>query len=101
MKNTATNLLEKMGLQTDKIKTFVVNGEEFTFEFDQAIYDNFINDVTQENKITPVKEFLQLSIAPEHREKLDAIINAPMVAMELFTAVQNYFVPKINITLKN
>lgn len=101
MKNTAQNLLEKMGLLTDKIKTFTVNGEEFTFEFDQAIYDNFINDVSADNKLTPVKEFLQLSVVAEDREKLDAVINAPMLAMTLFTAVQDYFVPKINIQLKN
>lgn len=98
---TAKNLLEKMGIQLEKQATFEINGEEFTFEFDRSIYDSFLNDTTESNKITPIKNFLLVSVVPEHREKLEQIIDVPDLAVLLMSEFKNHFVPKINITLKN
>lgn len=98
---TAKNLLEKMGFQVDKQATFEINGEAFTFEFDRSIYDNLLNDATEGNKITPIKNFLLVSVVPEHREKLEQVIDVPDLAVLLMSELKAHFVPKINITLKN
>lgn len=98
---TAKNLLEKLGLQIEKQATFEINGEPFTFEFDRSIYDNFLNETDENNKLTPMKNFLLLSVIPEHREKLAELLEVPTLPILLMNQVQNHFVPKINITLKN
>lgn len=101
MQNNAVNLLEKMGIVLNKTATFEINGVEIGFEFDNAIYDNFINEVAAGNKITAMKDFLQISVIPADREKLNAILDIPTMPIELMNAVQSHFVPKINISLKN
>lgn len=98
---TAKNLLQKMGFNVDKKATFEINGESFTFEFDRSIYDNFLNEASADNKLTPIKNFLMLSAVPEDKEKLAEILEVPTLPILLMDELQKHFVPKINITLKN
>ena len=60
-----------------------------------------MNDITTDNKVTPIKDYLLTIVAREQKEDLLAIINVPGLAGLLAGKVNEVLVPKINITVKN
>lgn len=98
--NAALTTLEKMGVQLSHELELDINGVELKFIFDNAAYDQFVNDVKEDNKLTPSKDYLLALIAPEHRSTLLEIINLPNVALTLMAEVNKAFVPKLDITVK-
>ena len=100
-KTTAQTLLDKLtGNLNDSVKVDV-EGVEFTFLRDNSAYDQMMNDITTDNKVTPIKDYLLAIVAREQKEDLLAIINVPGLAGLLAGKVNEVLVPKINITVKN
>lgn len=100
-KTNAQTLLDKLtGNLKDSVKVDV-EGVEFTFLRDNSAYDQMMNDITTDNKVTPIKDYLLAIVAREQKEDLLAIINVPGLAGLLAGKVNEVLVPKINITVKN
>ena len=100
-KTNAQTLLDKLtGNLKDSVKVDV-EGVEFTFLRDNSAYDQMMNDITTDNKVTTIKDYLLAIVAREQKEDLLAIINVPGLAGLLAGKVNEVLVPKINITVKN
>ena len=100
-KTNAQTLLDKLtGNLKDSVKVDV-EGVEFTCLRDNSAYDQMMNDITTDNKVTPIKDYLLAIVAREQKEDLLAIINVPGLAGLLAGKVNEVLVPKINITVKN
>lgn len=98
-KTTATTLLEKFGIKNSI--TVDINGVELTFNRDDAAFDQFTNDVDKNNRITPIKDYLLSTVAPESKAILLEIINIPSVAVALMEKVNGAFLPQLEVTVKN
>ncbi|WP_458118793.1 putative phage tail assembly chaperone [Mannheimia haemolytica] len=96
----ATMILNKMGINLENTAEVEVNGVSFTFHRDSAAYDAFVNDLKDDNKITPAKDYLLAIIDPTQRAELLEIINLPNLALMLAAKVNEVFLPKFNITVK-
>lgn len=96
----ATAILNKMGISLENTAEVDVNGVSFTFHRDSAAYDTFVNDLKDNNKITPAKDYLLAIIDPAQRADLLEIINLPNLALMLAGEVNKVFLPKFNITVK-
>lgn len=100
-KNTAQTLREKMGLNVREKVTLTVNGIDFTFRFDAQEIDLLMAASTDKAAaVTAIKDYLLAIIEPGDRDNLIEIINAPTVAAQIAAAVQNVFIPKVDIALK-
>lgn len=99
MKNDATQLLEKFGIKNTLTVEF--NGIELTFNRDDAAYDAFTNEVTEKNKLTPMKDLLLALVSREDKETLLQIINVPGIAGALAEKVNEAFVADIEVKVKN
>lgn len=99
MKNDATQLLEKFGIKNTL--TVEINGIELTFNRDDAAFDAFTNEVQQNNRITPIKDYLLACVTKDHKETLLQIINVPGVALALAEKVNEAFVADIEVKVKN
>ncbi|THA15647.1 putative phage tail assembly chaperone [Rodentibacter pneumotropicus] len=100
-KKQAQTLLEKLTGNLKDSVTVNVEGVDFTFIRDNSAYDQMMNDITTDNKVTPIKDYLLTIVAREQREDLLEIINVPGLAGTLAGKVNEVLVPKINITVKN
>ncbi|QPB43070.1 putative phage tail assembly chaperone [Rodentibacter haemolyticus] len=100
-KTQAQTLLEKL---TGNLKdSVVVNiaGVDFTFIRDNSAFDQMINDMESNNKVTPFKDYLLAIVAREQKEDLLEIINVPGLAMQVAAKVNEVFVPQIEVNVKN
>lgn len=99
--NTATTLLERMGLATKNHVVLDINGVDFRFNLDTAARDAMYNEITLNNKVTPIKDYLLTIVDPAQRNDLLEIINVGGLAPQIFEHVDKALTPKINITVKN
>lgn len=100
-KTQAQTLLAKLTGNLKDSVTVNVEGVEFTFLRDNSAYDQMMNDITADNKVTPIKDYLLTIVAREQKADLLEIINVPGLAGLLAGKVNEVLVPKINITVKN
>ncbi|OOF81706.1 putative phage tail assembly chaperone [Rodentibacter caecimuris] len=100
-KKQAQTLLEILTGNLKDSVTVNIEGVEFTFMRDNSAYDQMMNDITTDNKVTPIKDYLLTIVAREQKEDLLEIINVPGLAGLLAGKVNEVLVPKINITVKN
>lgn len=100
-KTQAQTLLAKLTGNLKDSVTVNVEGVEFTFLRDNSAYDQMMNDITTDNKVTPIKDYLLTIVAREQKDDLLEIINVPGLAGALAGKVNDVLVPKINITVKN
>ncbi len=98
--NAAQTLLEKMGVSTKNEIEVEINGVTLKFYKDNAAYDAFLNDVSEKNKVTPAKDYLLATIAPQSREDLLEIINVPNLALQVASVINAEFLPKLKISVK-
>ncbi|MFU2054314.1 putative phage tail assembly chaperone [Gallibacterium anatis] len=96
---TAQQLLEEL---TGKERVTVnIGGVELVFNRDNAAIDALFNEITKENKITPVKDYLLQIVDGESKADLLTIINVPGLAVQLVEKLNAIFVPEIEIAVKN
>ncbi|OOF83499.1 hypothetical protein BKG93_09770 [Rodentibacter ratti] len=100
-KTQAQTLLAKLTGNLKDSVTVNIEGVEFTFIRDNTAYDQMMNEVTADNKVTPIKDYLLTIVAREQKTDLLEIINVPGLAGLLAGKVNEVLVPKINITVKN
>lgn len=100
-KTQAQSLLEKLTGNLKDSVTLNVAGVDFTFIRDNAAYDQMLNDIESNNKVTPIKDYLLAIVAREQKEALLEIIHVPKLAAQLAAKVNEVFVPEIQITVKN
>lgn len=81
--------------------TLVVNGNELVFEPNMIAYNNMINDMSMDNKVTPIVTYLRRIITPECKEALSEVLNIPGAAMQLAEKINSEYAPKLDIELKN
>lgn len=68
-KTNAQTLLDKLtGNLKDSVKVDV-EGVEFTFLRDNSAYDQMMNDITTDNKVTPIKDYLLAIVAREQKRR--------------------------------
>lgn len=61
-KTQAQSLLEKLTGNLKDSVTLNVAGVDFTFIRDNAAYDQMLNDIESNNKVTPIKDYFQAMI---------------------------------------
>ncbi|MDA3979043.1 putative phage tail assembly chaperone [Gallibacterium sp. AGMB14963] len=96
---TAQQLLDEL-TGKDKV-TINIKGVELVFNRDNAAIDALFNDLTDTNKVTPTKDYLLQIVDKACKDDLLTIINVPGLAMQIAGKVNEVFLPKIEITVKN
>lgn len=99
--NQAFTVLERMGINLRNQVTLTINSVDFSFKLDQAAYDECVNSITENNRLTPLKDYLIAIVSPEQREEFLEIINIPNMAISIAEKVNKELFPKIEITVKN
>lgn len=82
------------------VEVSIIEGVSFTFYQDLAAYDQFVNQVSEKNKITPAKDYLISIVAPEDREDLLEVINLPNLALQLVKEVNEALFSSIDLKVK-
>lgn len=98
-KNTATQLLETLGIKnsiTLKLAHF-----ELTFNRDDAAFDRFTNEVSDNNRVTPMKDYLLATVDKDSKADLLEVLNVAGVALKLFEKVNRAFVYDLDLEVKN
>ncbi|HFF9409632.1 TPA: putative phage tail assembly chaperone [Escherichia coli] len=91
-KNTQTTAENTITLQ--------VGEHELTFIPTVEAYNTLQNDFMPDNKIAPLKNYLRRIVIKEHRDLLNQLLKKPGMPASLATAVNNEFVPEVEITVK-
>lgn len=105
--NNAQNLLEKLGLNTQKQAVVEFKDEannvieSFKFHFNEADFDLLQSDLTKPSgQATAIKDYLLSTVDVADKEKLLQIINVPTLAPLILKELNDQFIPKINVSLK-
>ena len=85
---------------TENTITLQVGEHELTFIPTTKAYNDLQNDFTMDNKIAPLKNYLRRIVLREHRDVLNELLEKPGMPASLATAVNNEFVPDVEITVK-
>ncbi|PAX78124.1 putative phage tail assembly chaperone [Citrobacter sp. TSA-1] len=85
---------------TENTITLQVGPHELTFAPTVKAYNDLQNDFMPDNKIAPLKNYLRRIVIKEHREVLNELLEKPGMPASLATAVNNEFVPDVEITVK-
>lgn len=96
---TAKELLES--LQAKNKATLSIGGVEFTFNLDHAAYDAMINAFSDDNKVTPTKDYLLDIVDPAQKDELAELLQVPSLALKIAGKVNETLIPKVEITVKN
>ncbi|MGX2949374.1 putative phage tail assembly chaperone [Ursidibacter sp. B-7004-1] len=96
---TAKELLES--LQAKNKTTISIGGVEFTFNLDNAAYDAMINSFGEDNKVTPVKDYLLDIVDSAQKEEFAELLQVPGLALQIAGKVNAALIPKVEITVKN
>ncbi|KAB7715705.1 hypothetical protein GBN32_00260 [Plesiomonas shigelloides] len=80
--------------------TLNVGGQELTFEPTLQAYNTLQNDFMPNNKIAPLKNYLNRIVIKAHREALAALLEKPGMAVSIAEAVNGEYVPDVEITVK-
>lgn len=80
--------------------TLQVGEHELTFIPTVKDYNDLQNDFMPDNKIAPLKNYLRRIVIKEHRDLLNQLLEKPGMPASLATAVNNEFVPEVEITVK-
>ncbi|MBV7387458.1 putative phage tail assembly chaperone [Pasteurellaceae bacterium TAE3-ERU1] len=99
--NKATELLDQLQAKYKSNVTISINGYDFVFHRDDAAYDAFLNEVTESNKLTPMKDYLLQIVERNQKDDLLKIIHLPGIAAGITAKVNGEFIPKLEITVKN
>lgn len=96
---TAKELIDSL---TPKTKTtLAIQGVEFTFHLDNAAYDAMVNSIGEDNKTTPIKDYLLDIIDPAQKEDFAPLLQVPGLALQIAGKVNEQLIPKVEITVKN
>jgi len=78
-----------------------VNGQALIFEPNTTAYNKFINELSMDNKLAPANNYLRRIVSADSKEALDEILNTPGSALQIATAVNDKYAPKLEIEVKN
>lgn len=96
---TAQELLESL---TPKTKTTIsISGVDFTFHLDNTAYDAMVNSIGEDNKVTPIKDYLLDVIDPAQKADFAPLLQVPGLALQVASKVNAQLIPKVEITVKN
>lgn len=96
---TAQELLASL---TPKTKTtLAIGGVEFTFNLDTAAYDAMVNSISEDNKVTPIKDYLLDVVDPAQKDDLAQLLQVPGLALKIAGKVNEALIPSVDITVKN
>ena len=82
-----------------QVITLIVRGKELFFEVTLESYNKYLNDITMNNKLAPAKNFLMRSVKTESKEDLREILDLPGAAPMLANALQEEFLPDLDIVV--
>ncbi|ENF3460694.1 putative phage tail assembly chaperone [Yersinia enterocolitica] len=86
--------------QTDTLITLQIGEHELSFAPTTKDYNDLQNDFMPDNKIAPLKNYLRRIVIKEHRELLNELLEKAGMPASIATAVNNEFVPDVEITVK-
>ncbi|QCT22581.1 hypothetical protein FEM41_01920 [Jejubacter calystegiae] len=78
-----------------------VNGVDLVFEPNYTAYNQFINEMSMDNKVAPANNYLRRIASQDTKEALDTILVLPGAALQLVEEVNKIFAPKLEIEVKN
>lgn len=87
-------------IQQESSITLQVGDRELTFMPTVKAYNDLQNDFMPDNKIAPLKNYLRRIVIKEHRELLNELLEQPGMPASLASAVNNEFVPDVEISVK-
>lgn len=80
--------------------TLVIGDTELTFVPTELAYNQLQNDFMPDNKVAPLKNYLNRIVIAEHRDALKALLSKPGMPANVATAVNKEFIPEVEITVK-
>lgn len=82
--------------------TLTVAGNDLTFNVTTLAYNNYINDLTMQNKVAPATQFLNRTVSKGHAELLKNILEQhPGAALQVAGKLIADFAPDLEIEIKN
>lgn len=76
-----------------------INGTIIRFNVDTTAEEKFIDEVQEDNKVTPMRNFLMRTVDPESKEALKPFLKSPSTAMKIGEKVVEAFSPTLEIAL--
>ncbi|EKN4770588.1 putative phage tail assembly chaperone, partial [Yersinia enterocolitica] len=89
--------MSEKNTQTDTLITLQIGEHELSFAPTTKDYNDLQNDFMPDNKIAPLKNYLRRIVIKEHRELLNELLEKPGMPANIATAVNNEFVPDVEI----
>lgn len=88
---------------SDKTKiVLTVEGKELVFHPNKTAYNKLLNEMTLDNKVAPINAYLHRIIASESKAALTEVLtNYVGAEMQISEAINDRYVPKLDIQLKN
>ena len=81
--------------------TLTIGDVELNFSVDSHHYDDYMNEMMPDNKVAPAHNFCFSTVDDESKDKLREITDSnPSAALQISSAVQEKFAPKLAITVK-
>lgn len=74
-----------------------VQGRELRFEVTTEAYNKYLNEVSQNNKIAPAKNFLRRTVKAECKEDLMTLMQIPSLAPLLCSSILEEYTPDVEI----
>ncbi|WP_035075179.1 putative phage tail assembly chaperone [Maridesulfovibrio zosterae] len=76
-----------------------VQDKKFDFDVELTVYNQYINEMMPNNKVTPAHNFLMRSIIPEHKDELAEMLKIPSASLQIAAAVVEEYTPDLEITV--
>ncbi|WP_034633365.1 putative phage tail assembly chaperone [Maridesulfovibrio bastinii] len=76
-----------------------INGQEFEFTVTVAIYNQYINEMQPNNKVTPAHNFLMRSIKPEQKDDFKTVMELPGAPIQIAAKIIEEYSPDLEITV--
>ncbi|WGE29416.1 putative phage tail assembly chaperone [Edwardsiella tarda] len=80
--------------------TLQVGGYTLRFTPTEALYNKLINEMSMDNKVAPAKNYLMRCIHDDDKPALKTLIDLPGVALGMVSALNEEFLPDLDITVK-
>lgn len=83
----------------EKRIVLIVNDEELIFNVTAGVFEKFQDEIQQNKKVAPMKNFLMRCVDDSSKDLLKELLKTPTMAAELTHHIGEEFVPDIKITV--
>jgi hypothetical protein len=89
-----------MSDKEQSIITITINGTDLHFEPNTVAYNKYVNDLMPNNKVSPAVNYLGRVVSAESKGALSDLMKLPGAALQIADALNEQFIPQLEITVK-